>query len=79
MGQTFVPQTDEEREAKADELVGRAIALGWRGQNELARRAGKNPGHVSQVLRGLVKGGPTWAALERALTKAERRAARTAS
>jgi hypothetical protein len=58
---------------QGDELLARARALGWRGQNELARRAGKTPGHVSRVPARPGKGGPTWAALERVVMKAERR------
>jgi ParB-like chromosome segregation protein Spo0J len=72
MTQTFVPQAEEQREAQRAALLARAEALGWT-QNEWARRAKKNPGHVSLVLRGLVVAAPTWRALIRALDVAERR------
>ncbi len=74
MAQTLVPQTDSEREALREQGLSRAAALGWT-QNEWARRARKNPGHVSCVLRGLVPASPTWRALFAALEREERRRA----
>lgn len=37
---------------KIHDLVARAKRLGWRGQNEIARRLGVNPGHFSRAIRG---------------------------
>lgn len=56
-------------------LVARANAIGWT-QNELARRARKDPGHLSRVFRGLLTAEPTFAAAEKALLREERRRAR---
>lgn len=72
MTQTLVPQSDADREALREEGLSRAAALGWT-QNEWARRARKNPGHVSCVLRGLVPAAPTWRALFAALDREERK------
>jgi transcriptional regulator with XRE-family HTH domain len=68
-----VPQTPGEKQAKREELLARAAALGW-SQNKLARRAGyKNPGFISGVLTGKVNSPGVWPRLERALRKIERR------
>jgi len=45
------PPNDPAADKNAD-LVARARALGWRGQNEIARRIGVNPGHFSRAIRG---------------------------
>lgn len=74
MSTMHVPQTPEAKQAKRAELVSRAKALGWRGQNELARRAGyRDPGFVSRVLRDLVKSPKVWRRCEAVLRRAERR------
>jgi len=71
-----VPRTPAEIDAKRLELVARARALGW-SQNTLARKAKKDVGHFSRVLRGLLVAAPTWIAAERALLREERRRSRT--
>lgn len=70
-----VGESVEEVTARRESLLARARALGWT-QNELARRAKKDVGHVSRVLRGLMTAEPTWSAAERAVLREERRRAR---
>jgi transcriptional regulator with XRE-family HTH domain len=52
--------------------------LGW-SQNELARRIGRHPGYVSQVIQRKVISGVIWAAIHEALASAEQAASRSPS
>jgi transcriptional regulator with XRE-family HTH domain len=52
------------------QLRQRLRRLGW-SQNELARRIGRHPGYVSQVVQQKVTSSVVWAAIHDALTAAE--------
>lgn len=68
-------ETPPQLTPRAASLVARAAALDW-SQNELARRAKKDQGHLSRVFRGLLTAEPTFLAAEKALLREERRRAR---
>src|SRR5262245_48785963 len=65
-----VPRLARDRKKKRGELLRRAKALGW-SQNELARRIGKDVGHTSRVLRGLMVSALVWTEAERVIACAE--------
>lgn len=79
MSTMTLPQMPDGSQAPPpSELIARAGALGW-SQNEMARRARKDPGFVSRLLTGKLRSPGVYVTLVRVVERAERRRARQAA
>ena len=72
---TFPRSTARPQVPYPSELVARARALGW-SQNEMARRAGKDTGFVSRLLRDKIRAPGVYRTLVQTVQKEERRQAK---